>query len=83
MKVPSWHVWTGTTLEQLIAFAEKVKKAGGMGVYQFHGAGGQVFAISAETHKAFAAYLKAHEAEFWVTTFSDAMEFVSKSTANK
>src|SRR5262249_37103001 len=23
MKVPSWHVWTGTTLEQLIGFAEK------------------------------------------------------------
>ncbi len=78
MKVPSWHVWTGTTLKELIAFAEKVKKAGGMGVYQFHGVGGQIFQISSETHKAFLEYLKAHQDDYWVTTFSEAMNFVTK-----
>jgi peptidoglycan-N-acetylglucosamine deacetylase len=78
MKVPSWQVWTGTTLKQLIDFAEKVKKAGGMGVYQFHGVGGQIFAISSEDHKAFLNYLKVHEKDFWVTTFSEAMEYVTK-----
>ena len=78
MQVPSWHVWTGTTLEELIAFAEKVKKAGGMGVYKFHGVGGQVFSISRETHKAFLEYLKLHKVDYWVTTFSKAMEFVTK-----
>ena len=78
MQVPSWHVWTGTTLQQLIAFAEKVKKAGGMGVYQFHGVGGQIFQISRETHSAFLDYLKAHQDDYWVTTFSNAMEFVTK-----
>ena len=78
MQVPSYHVWTGTTSEQLIAFAEKVKKAGGMGVYQFHGVGGQIFAISNESHWAFLEYLKAHPDEFWVTTFSEAMDFVSR-----
>jgi peptidoglycan-N-acetylglucosamine deacetylase len=35
LNVPSWHVWTGTTLDQLISFAEKVKKSHGMGVYSF------------------------------------------------
>jgi len=78
MKVPSWHVWTGTTLKELIAFAEKVKKAGGMGVFQLHGVGGQVFQITSETHKAFLNYLKAHQDDYWVTTFSEAMDFVTK-----
>ncbi|MES2892011.1 MAG: polysaccharide deacetylase family protein [Bacteroidota bacterium] len=78
MKVPSWHVWTGTTLKQLINFAENVQKAGGMGVYQFHGVGGQVFAISKETHQAFLDYLKANQDKYWVTTFSAAMDFITK-----
>ncbi|MDH7460501.1 polysaccharide deacetylase family protein [Chitinophagaceae bacterium 26-R-25] len=78
MKVPSWHVWTGTTLNELIAFAEKVRKAGGMGVYTFHGIGGQVFHVSSETHRAFLAYLKAHQDDYWVATFSEAMDYVTK-----
>ena len=78
MQVPSWHVWTGTTLQQLIAFAEKVKKTGGMGVYQLHGVGGQIFQISSETHRAFLEYLKMHQDDYWVTTFTEAMEFVTK-----
>ena len=78
IKVPSWHVWTGTTLTELIAFAEKVKKSGGMGVYQFHGVDGQIFQISRETHKAFLQYLKMQQDEYWITTFSEAMDFVTK-----
>ncbi|HEU5054131.1 MAG TPA: polysaccharide deacetylase family protein [Hanamia sp.] len=77
MKVPSWLVPTGTTLEELIAFAERVKKEGGMGVYQFHGVGGQIFQISRETHKAFLEYLKKHQDDYWVTTFTEALDFVT------
>jgi peptidoglycan/xylan/chitin deacetylase (PgdA/CDA1 family) len=76
MKVPSWQVWTGTTLKELISFAEKARNAGGMGVYQIHGVGGQIFQISSETHRNFLAYLKAHQDKYWVTTFSEAMEFI-------
>jgi peptidoglycan/xylan/chitin deacetylase (PgdA/CDA1 family) len=78
MLVPSWHVWTGTTLKELISFAEKVKKGGGLGVYQFHGVGGQVFQISRETHKAFLEYLKTNQEDYRVITFSEAMEFITK-----
>ena len=78
IKVPSWHVWTGTTLDKLISFAKKVKETGGMGVYQFHGVGGQIFQISKETHRAFLEYLKLHQADYWVTTFSEAMDFIKK-----
>jgi peptidoglycan-N-acetylglucosamine deacetylase len=77
LHVPSWHVWTGTTLDQLISFAEKVKKSHGMGVYQLHGVGSQIFKISSETHRAFLEYLKAHPDVYWVTTFSEAMKFVT------
>jgi peptidoglycan/xylan/chitin deacetylase (PgdA/CDA1 family) len=77
LKVPSWHVWTGTTLNELIAFAEKVKKSAGMGIYQFHGVGGQIFQISKETHQAFLGYLKSHQDEYWVATFSEAMDLIS------
>jgi peptidoglycan/xylan/chitin deacetylase (PgdA/CDA1 family) len=81
MQVPSWHVFTNTTLEQLIAFAEKARQTNGMGVYQIHGVGGQVFEISSEAHKAFLQYLKNHEDEYWVTTFSEAMNYIAKKNS--
>ena len=79
LNVPSWHVWTGTSIDQLVSFANKVKLAGGMGVYQFHGVGGQVFQISPETHRAFLRYLKDHPDDFQVLPFSEAINAVSKS----
>lgn len=78
MKIPSWMVEEGTTVKELIAFAETVKKTGGMGIYQFHGVGAEFFQVSKETHKAFLDYLKAHQDDFWVTTFSEAMNFVTE-----
>jgi peptidoglycan-N-acetylglucosamine deacetylase len=75
LKVPSWPVEEGTTSEDLIAFAEMVKKTGGMGVYQFHGIGGPLFRVTAEAHQKLLQYLKDNQADYWVTTFSEAMEF--------
>jgi peptidoglycan/xylan/chitin deacetylase (PgdA/CDA1 family) len=78
MQVPCWFVEPGTTLQELIDFAEKAKKVGGMGIYQIHGVGAQVFKITVETHRAFLAWLKKNEADYEVTTFSAAMEIVTK-----
>ena len=77
MKMPSWMVEEGTTLNELIAFAEKIKNAGGIGIYQFHGIGAEFFKISKETHKAFLDYLKSHQNEYWVATFSEAMDYIT------
>ena len=77
MKVPSWMVEENTTVDELIAFAEKVKKAGGMGIYQIHGVGAEFFRISKETHKAFLDYLKMHQDEYWIATFSEAMDYIT------
>lgn len=77
MKVPSWQVLTGTTLGELIAFAEKVRNVKGIGIYQFHGVGGQIFQISRETHQEFLNYLKTHQDQYWVTTFSKALDYIT------
>jgi peptidoglycan-N-acetylglucosamine deacetylase len=74
MKVPSWPVEEGTTSEELIDFAERVKKAGGMGVYQFHGIGGPLFKVTGEAHQKLLQYLNDNQADYWVTTFSEAMD---------
>jgi peptidoglycan-N-acetylglucosamine deacetylase len=79
MKVPSWMVEEGTSGDDLIAFAEKVKAGSGLGIYQFHAIDGQLFSVSAEAHQALLKYLKNHEADFLVTTFSEAMDLIVKS----
>jgi peptidoglycan/xylan/chitin deacetylase (PgdA/CDA1 family) len=82
MKMPSWMVEEGTTLPELVAFAEKVKQAGGI-VYQIHGVGAEFFAISKDTHRAFLEYLKAHQDEYWVTTFSEAMDSITSQKSRQ
>ena len=77
MKMPSWMVEENSSVAELIAFAEKVKKVGGIGIYQIHGVGAEFFRISKETHKSFLDYLKIHQDEYWVTTFSEAMDFIT------
>ncbi|HEX8329002.1 MAG TPA: polysaccharide deacetylase family protein [Hymenobacter sp.] len=78
MQMPSWMVEQGTTLAELVAFAEKAKKAGGVGIYQFHGVGAEFFTVSTETHQAFLAYLKQHANDYRVLTFSEAMEAIAR-----
>lgn len=78
MQVPSWHVQEGTTLQELIDFAELVKKANGLGVFQFHGVGGPLFKISSDTHRDFLKYLIDNDKYYFVTTFAVAMEMVEK-----
>jgi peptidoglycan/xylan/chitin deacetylase (PgdA/CDA1 family) len=78
MQVPSWRVQEGTSLDELIEFAEKVKKVNGLGVFTFHGIGGQLFRISSETHRGFLSYLRENENDYLVSTFADAMGIIQK-----
>ena len=79
MKIPSWFVAEGTTLNELIAFAKEVKEKGKMGVYQFHGIGSPLFRLSPGVHKQFLEYLNAHKEDYWVTTISEAMDVVTRN----
>ena len=73
--VPAWGVGAGSNGDQLVAFAQKTLQSGGMGVFMFHGVGGDYLITSAEAHQQLVNYLKQHP-EIWVATFEQAMDYV-------
>lgn len=81
MGVPSWLVPKDVTLLQLIDFAKAIKANGKMGVYQFHGIGSPLFTVSPAVHRQFLEYLKANSNDYWVTTFSKAMDYATQPAA--
>ncbi|MFD2934407.1 polysaccharide deacetylase family protein [Spirosoma flavum] len=78
LQVPSWAVQPTNTSVDLIAYAEKAAQQGGLGVYMFHGVGSQWIAVSATEHKKLAEYLASHNQTYWVTTFREAMDYVTQ-----
>jgi hypothetical protein len=83
LRVPSYGLNGGETGDQLIAFVKKVQERGGMGVIMFHGVGGDYITISAEAHQQLLDYLKKNEAEIWVTTFQQAMDYATMAGKQK
>lgn len=83
MKVPSYFVQQGTSGNELIRFAEKIRREGGVGIYQFHGIDSQIFQVSSVAHKQLLDYLKQNQAEILVTTFSKALDLISQRNTNK
>ncbi len=79
LHVPSWPIPEGTSSDVLIEYAAKVKREGGLGIYQFHGIGGQWIQTSKEDHAALLAYLSAHKSEYWVATFREVMDYIVKN----
>jgi peptidoglycan-N-acetylglucosamine deacetylase len=62
--------------KQLVAYAERVREARGLGVLQFHGVGGDYLDVSAEAHQQLLDYLLAHP-DIWVGTFQQVMDYVA------
>jgi len=79
LHVPSWPIPEGTSADAFIEYANKVKNAGGLGIYQFHGIGDQWIKTSKEDHEALLLYLSLHKNEYWVATFKEVMEYVEKN----
>ena len=65
---------------QLVAWAERVRAAGGLGVLQFHGVGGDYLEVSAEAHQELVAFLRAHP-DIWVAPFQEVMDYVARQRA--
>jgi hypothetical protein len=61
--VPATFFPDTVTGEQLIAYVEKVRASGGLGVMGFHGAGGDYLIVSAEAHRQLLQYLHEHQAD--------------------
>ena len=74
--VPSWGPLDGPDGRQLAAYVERVTKARGLGVFQFHGVGGDYLAVSADAHRELLDYLRKHP-EVWVATFREVMDHVA------
>ena len=79
-QVPSWGIPQDTPAEQLIQFVEEVKNKEGLGVMMFHGIGGDYITVSDEDHQKLLEYLNAHKSEIWVTTFSEALDYIKTQT---
>jgi peptidoglycan/xylan/chitin deacetylase (PgdA/CDA1 family) len=74
--VPSWGPLDGPDGQRLAAYVERVAKARGLGVFQFHGVGGDYLAVSADAHRELLEYLRKHP-EVWVATFRELMDYVA------
>jgi peptidoglycan/xylan/chitin deacetylase (PgdA/CDA1 family) len=61
----------GTT--QLIEFAQKAAKSGGLAVYVFHGVGGDYLSVTADDHRRFVEWLAANRNAYWIATLRDAV----------
>lgn len=76
--VPSWGFANNPDARQLISFAKKAQQAGGMGVFMFHGVGGDYLNVSADAHKKLLQYLQDQQKEIWVATFREVMDYITR-----
>ena len=72
--VPSHFFGVGDSGPKMIAYVEQLRQHGGVAVIGFHGVGGDYLEVTAEAHKQFLAYLKAHESEIWVGRFTEVLD---------
>ena len=72
--VPSHFFGAGDSGAKMIAYVEALRTRGGVAVIGFHGVGGDYLEVTAEAHRQLLAYLKAHEREIWVGSFTQVMD---------
>lgn len=74
-QVPSWGPVDHPDGPRLVAYVTRVQEAGGLGVLQFHGVGGDYLEITERAHRELLQYLDRHP-EIWVDTFQNVMDYV-------
>lgn len=80
-RVPSWGFSHQPDGAELIDFVKRVQQAQGLGVFMFHGVGGDYLEVSATAHAQLLKYLREHQADVWVGTFQEVMDYVMKQKA--
>jgi len=76
--VPSTFFPDTVTGAQLIAYVEKVRASGGLGVMGFHGVGGDYLIVSADAHRELVQYLHDHQNDLGVAPFGEVMDYVTR-----
>jgi peptidoglycan/xylan/chitin deacetylase (PgdA/CDA1 family) len=77
-QVPCMGFATNAPATDLIDFVKRVQQSKGMGVFIFHGVGGDYLEVSSAAHQELVQYLKNHRQDIWVATFEEAMDYVTK-----
>lgn len=77
LNVPCRGFSTNGPASEIIDFVKEVQKKNGMAVLIFHGVGGDYLEVSASAHQELVNYLKKNTDNIWVTTFGEAMEYVT------
>jgi peptidoglycan/xylan/chitin deacetylase (PgdA/CDA1 family) len=83
MRLPGRAFSSPAGTEQLVEFAEKAAKGGGLAVYVFHGVGGDHLSIAARDHSRFVEWLAAHRQKYWIATMRDVVEWIGKKRATR
>jgi hypothetical protein len=76
--VPALAAMAGDSSAWLIDFCKKVSEKQGLGIFLFHGVGGDYLDISAETHRELLDFLAEHT-DIWVAPFREVMAYVSRN----
>jgi para-nitrobenzyl esterase len=81
MRLPGRGFVSPAGAAQLIEFAEKAAKGGGLAVYVFHGVGGDYLSVTARDHSRFVEWLAAHRETYWVAPMRDVVEWLAKKNS--
>lgn len=77
MRIPSNAIAEGTRAEDMINYVKDVQRRNGLGIFMFHGVGGDYISVSADDHRKLLEYLS-HNKDILVCTFEDAVRIISK-----
>ncbi len=78
-KVPAYGVKQGSSANDLIQYAKTVVKNGGLGIFLFHGVGGDYIDVDAGVHQELLEFINDQQDEIWVATFTEVMGFVQNT----
>jgi sialate O-acetylesterase len=80
--IPSFSGREPHSGQDLISFLEKAAEKRTLAVFIFHGVGRGSIKISRKAHTELLAYLAENRARFWVTTFSEMVEYIRANKGN-
>jgi para-nitrobenzyl esterase len=78
MRLPGRAFSSPAGTAQLVEFAERAAKGGGLAVYVFHGVGGDHLSVAARDHSRFVEWLADHRETYWVATMRDVVEWIAE-----
>jgi para-nitrobenzyl esterase len=80
MRLPGRGFTSPTAATQLVEFAEKAARGGGLAVYVFHGVGGDYLSVAAGDHGRFVQWLAARRETYWVATMRDVVAWIAEKS---